>query len=39
MTIPAKVENLDSVLAFVDNALEEAGCPMKAQMQLDLAVE
>jgi sigma-B regulation protein RsbU (phosphoserine phosphatase) len=39
MTIPAKVENLDSVLAFVDSALEEAGCPMKAQMQLDLAVE
>ena len=39
MTIPAKTENLDSVLAFIDGALEEAGCPMKAQMQLDLAVE
>ena len=26
-------------MAFVDEHLEEAGCPMKAQMQIDLAVE
>ena len=32
-------ENLDKVMTFVDEHLEEAGCPMKAQMQIDLAVE
>ena len=39
MKIEAKVENLDEVLAFVDERLEEAGCPMKVQTQLDIAVE
>ena len=39
MEIEAVQENLDTVLAFVDEHLEEAGCPMKAQMQIDLAVE
>ena len=39
MKIAAKVDNLDEVLAFVDERLEEAGCPMKIQTQLDIAVE
>ena len=39
LDIEAKLENLDKVMAFVDEQLEEAGCPMKAQMQIDIAVE
>jgi len=39
MTIEASVSNLDDVLAFVDACLEEAGCGMKTQMQIDVAVE
>ena len=35
----AKLENLDQALAFVDERLEAAGCPPKAQMQIDVAVE
>ncbi|MCR5556536.1 MAG: ATP-binding protein [Butyrivibrio sp.] len=35
----AKVENLPEVSAFIDEKLEEAGCPMKVQMQIDVAVE
>ncbi len=39
LTIEAKVENLDEVLAFVDEFLETLDCPPKAQMQVDVAVE
>ncbi len=39
ITLEATVENVTAVLAFVDEALEAADCPMKAQMQLDIAVE
>ena len=39
LTILAAVENLDRVLAFVDAELEKADCSMKAQMQIDVAVE
>ncbi len=39
LTIEAKVENLNEVLAFVDGQLEEIDCSMKAQMQIDVAVE
>lgn len=39
LTIGALISNLPQVLAFVDGALEEAGCNPKAQMQLDIAVE
>ena len=38
-TFEAKVDKIDEVLAFVDSVLEEADCPMKAQMQMDVAVE
>ena len=35
----ALTDNLPEVLAFVDEQLESAGCPMKVQMQIDIAVE
>lgn len=35
----AKTENLPKVQAFVDEQLEKWECPMKAQIQLDVAVE
>ncbi len=39
LTLEAKVENLDEVLAFVDKILEELDCSPKAQMQIDVSVE
>lgn len=39
LKIPARIEELNSVLAFVDELLEQHHCSMKAQMQLDIAVE
>ena len=39
LTIEAKVENLNEVLSFVDEKLEANDCPMKTQMQIDVAVE
>lgn len=35
----ARVEDLDRVLAFVDERLEAMDCPLRAQMQIDVAVE
>lgn len=39
LDIEALVDNLDAVLAFVDEQLEGTECPPKIQMQIDLAVE
>ena len=39
LTVPAAKERLGEVMAFVDDFLEGCGCPMKAQMQIDLCVE
>ena len=39
LCVEAAVENLDTVLEFVDNILDESGCSPKAKMQLDIAVE
>ena len=39
LDIEAKVENLNTVIGFVDEQLENFDCPMKVQMQIDLAVE
>ena len=39
LTIDAKLDNLEEVLAFIDAVLEEADCPMKTQMQIDMAAE
>ncbi len=39
MTVKAGLDNLNRVLACVDEELETAGCSMKKQMQVDIAVE
>lgn len=38
-TFDAVTKNLDQVLAFLDSQLESWDCPMRVQMQLDVAVE
>ena len=35
----ARLDRLDEVLAFVNGLLEEMDCPMKTQIQIDVAVE
>ena len=37
--LEASLENLDPVQAFIEERLEAAGCPIKAQMQIGVAVE
>ena len=39
LTIAAKVENIEAVTAFVNQQLEELACPMKAQMQINIAID
>lgn len=39
LDIKASLDNLMAVMAFVEGELEAADCPMKAQMQLTIAVE
>jgi len=39
LTIEATVENIGTVTAFVDEQLEALDCPMKAQMQIDIAID
>ena len=39
ITLDAIVDNLPAVLSFVDEALEEQACPMRIQMEVDVAVE
>ena len=39
MTVRALVKNIPIVTAFVDEQLEELGCPMKAQLQIDVAID
>ena len=39
LTIEALAENLATVTEFVDVRLEQVNCPMKAQMQIDVALE
>ncbi len=39
LIIDALTENLPQVLGFVDEQLEAAQCPVKIQMQIDIAVE
>ena len=39
LTLVAKTENLDKVLDFVNGQLEEQGCSMRAQLELDIAIE
>ncbi|MBQ8136985.1 MAG: ATP-binding protein [Clostridia bacterium] len=37
--LTAKVENLPKLMAFIDAELEAVDCSMKAQMQIDVAVD
>lgn len=39
LTTEAAVENIEKVTAFVDEQLEALDCPMKAQMQIDIAID
>ena len=39
LTLDAKIENLDRVLAFLDERLDELKCSMKAKLQIELALE
>lgn len=39
LNIEAKIENLAAVTQFVDEQLESLNCPMKAQMQIDIAID
>ena len=39
LTIDATVDHIAAVTEFVNAQLEEYDCPMKAQMQIDLAID
>ena len=39
LNIEATPENIDTVIAFVEEQLEEYGCGMKEQMAIDVAVD
>ena len=39
LTIAATVENIGAVTDFVDAQLEALDCPMKAQMQINIAID
>ena len=39
LTIAATIENIDVVTEFVNEQLEALDCPMKAQMQIDIAID
>ena len=39
LIIAATVENIETVTDFVNEQLEALDCPMKAQMQIDIAID
>ena len=39
LTIAATVENIGTVTEFVNEQLEALDCPMRAQMQIDIAID
>lgn len=39
LTVSAKLENIPVVTAFIDERLEALDCSMKAQMQIDIAID
>ena len=39
LTIAATVENIETVTDFITEQLEALDCPMKAQMQIDIAID
>ena len=39
LTVDAAIENIEKVTDFVNEELEALGCPMKAQIQIDVAID
>lgn len=39
LTVKAAIINLEKVTSFVNNKLEENECPVKVQMQIDIAID
>ena len=39
LTLEATLENVETVTRFVEEQLETVGCPMKAQMQINIAID
>lgn len=39
LTVEATIGNIETVTDFVNGQLEAIGCPMKAQMQIDVAID
>lgn len=39
LTVNASIDSIPAVTAFVDEQLEALNCPMKAQMQIDIAID
>ena len=39
LTVAATVENIETVTNFVNEQLEAYDCPIKAQMQIDIAID
>ena len=39
LTLQATLENIPAVTAFIDEQLEALDCPMKTQMQIDVAID
>ena len=39
LNISATIENIAAVTAFVDEQLEELDCPMRTQLQVDVAID
>lgn len=39
LTLEARLESIPAVTAWIDEALEALDCPMKAQMQIDVALD
>ncbi len=39
LTVDATMESIPAVTAFVDEQLEQYDCPMKAQAQIDIAID
>ena len=39
LTLKAELDRIGEVVAFIEEQLEAVDCPMKAQMQIDMAVD
>lgn len=39
MTVPAVIESIPRVTAWIDETLEQLDCSLKAQMQIDVAID